>query len=338
MSDAITARIVIVAFRSDEVILECLQSLDIQTDTRFEVVVVNNDESSDFLTKLPVFKFSINILCPKVNLGFAGGCNFGAKGTKSPWLIMLNPDTRVAVDWFENIMKSALKYPNTDAWASTLIQNNNSDKLDGFGDVMSIYGVAWRGGYGQQRSLSPKEDLIIFGACGAAAAYRRSVFEEIGGFDSNYFCFLEDVDIALRLNLSKHTTRISHKSIVNHIGGSSTEPNSEFPVTQTFKNNAYLLIKNLPLHLLFLMFPLYMIFQTWVIIRNRHDGFNKARKTGRRLGIKRLRQAWNARGSVVRKPGASIFLWKRLCKSYLKLRKNDFYYINSRSDSVGKSN
>lgn len=328
MSDDLIARIIIVAYNSNDVILGCLKALDIQTDKRFEVVIVDNGFPNNPLIALPPLSFPVEIIEPNANLGFASGCNLGAKTAQTPWVIMLNPDTRVAPNWLEQLARSMAAKPEVSVWASTLLQDENPEYLDGFGDVFSIYGVAWRGGAGHSKDVTPKKDVIIFGACGAAAAYKRTIFEILGGFDAAYFCYLEDVDLALRFTLANHTTRISHKAVVKHIGGSSSKNTPSFPIIQTYRNGPYLLIKNLPILALMVIGPIYIIVQIWVIFRNRHSDFHADRKAGWLQGYKRLGEAWAARQSVQRHPKSSRYLWQKLCKSYQKLRRHDLFFID----------
>ena len=76
--------------------------------------------------------------------------------------------------------------------------------LDGTGDVYHVSGLAWRRDHGTKNALVDHEANQIFSPCGAAAFYRRDALKAVGGFDSRFFCYMEDVDLGFRLRLLGH--------------------------------------------------------------------------------------------------------------------------------------
>ncbi len=80
--------------------------------------------------------------------------------------------------------------------------DNDSSLLDGVGDVYHISGLAWRKGHGSPALGQFEKFMEIVSPCAAAALYRRHDFLEIGGFDEDYFCYMEDVDLGLRFRLA----------------------------------------------------------------------------------------------------------------------------------------
>ena len=327
---ALSARIVIVAYNSADCLQECLFALKGQTQNDFEVIIVNNDCPQNSTQNLSLPQENFHVIDAGHNLGFAAGCNLGAKGATTDWVIMLNPDTIAKENWFEMLSLAWKKSPATQSWASVQIMDHDRAKLDGFGDVFSIFGLAWRGGYGQSIDTAPKENQSIFGPCGAVAAYKRDVFETLGGFDPNYFCYLEDVDLALRLNMAGGHTKIAAKAIVYHKGGLSSVEAPKFPTFQTYKNNLYLMVKNLPLPILLVSLPFYLIIQVWIVLRNFGKGLNKTRISGFLAGIKLLPKAIRMRRSRQVQPQATFKLWRKLNKSYLSLKHQKIYiYENS---------
>lgn len=320
------ARVVIVAYNSGADLKSCVEALDQQLFKNFEVVIVDNhtpDKCVDMLGSLP---FNFQILKSEKNLGFAGGCNLGAAGAKAEWIVTLNPDTRPEPDWLEKLKASVELHSDTAFWASKLIMADCPEILDGFGDVFSIFGMAWRGGYGQAETLAPDEDVCVFGPCAAAAAYKRTAFEAVGGFDEDFFCFLEDVDLALRLNLAGYKARVSHCARVLHIGGTSTIGDPEFRYYHTYKNYSLLLIKSLPWSLIIIILPLHFVVQLWITIRNRGDGMHAARRRGQREGLKRLGLAFRNRKVVRREKFSGTKLFFRITKSYLKFKGSQLYF------------
>jgi GT2 family glycosyltransferase len=118
--------------------------------------------------------------------------------------------------------------------------------LDGAGDEYHVSGLAWRrfynhlaNGYG----LKPEE---VFGACAAAAMYRREDFLKIGGFDEDYFSYFEDVDLSFRLRLAGGRCLYVPDAIVHHVGSASTGKLSDFVVYYGHRNLVWTFFKDMP--------------------------------------------------------------------------------------------
>ncbi|MEM6554339.1 MAG: glycosyltransferase family 2 protein [Pseudomonadota bacterium] len=318
------ARIVIVAYRSANHIQACLDSLAAQTMRNFEVIVVNNDcpEDSTVDLRLPDSRFEI--INSEINLGFAGGANEGARDALTEWIITLNPDTLVHEDWLSELVAASLNSPEYDILGATLINANDRSIVDGFGDVLSIYGLCWRGGYGRSVRCLPDEDRQVFGACAASAAYRRAMFESLGGFDPDYFCYLEDMDLAFRSQISGYKCLQVRHAITYHFMGQSSKDEGEFATLQSYRNNLRLIIKNArPLMLLPMLF-LYAAFQSYSIFRNRRSPLTSTRIAGLKQSLGTTSSAWHARKHTQTQANlSSITLVRRLAwrASSLRLRR-----------------
>lgn len=288
-----------VVYRNGSEVQDTLNALALQTDPDFEIIIIDNDcpdRSTDALT-LPDERFRI---LPSVrNLGFAGGCNLGAKGANSPWLIMLNPDAQPHIDWLENIRLGITNYEAA-MFGSTQIMGQSSDLSDGFGDVWSIFGYCWRGGYGHEMASLPRTDRHVLTPCAAASVYRRDIFERVGGFDDTYFCYLEDVDLGLRMQAAGSKCIQLRQALVRHIGGSSEKPTGDYALMQSTKNTPRLIIKNAPLLLLPIMLFLFMISQIWFRYRNRDDPQSQQRWAAVKLGWSERQDHFQARRKTSR--------------------------------------
>ena len=131
--------------------------------------------------------------------------------------------------------------------------------LDGLGDVMSITGIPYRGGY-----LSPDRGQAwegeVFSPCGAAMMIDRALFQAIGGFDEAFFCYGEDVDLGYRLQLAGEPTLLVPTATIHHVGSASTGGRkSEFAVFHGSRNRFWVLFKNTPGLLLPLVVPLHLL-------------------------------------------------------------------------------
>ena len=291
----ISARIIIVAFQSGDHLQVCLDHLAEQSLGEFEVVIVNNDCPDNCTATLTLPDGRFRILDAPENLGFAGGSNLGAAGAHAPWIITLNPDAWPKPDWLERLMAAGQMYPDADMLSSTLLKSDAPNIVDGFGDAYSIFGIAWRGGHNSQAMDLPEEDMDVFGPCGAAAAYRRERFEAAHGFDSTYFCYLEDVDLAIRLRrMGSYCVQVRQAEVL-HYGSGSTGKESDFQYFQTYKNNLRMIIKTAPLALLPVQLTAYMLSQCYILFRNRNSKGAAARIKGLKEGVRGMPQAFRDR-------------------------------------------
>lgn len=232
-------RVVLVHYHAGPVLAGTLAALAGQTDGDFEAVVVDNDGSAAGCT-LPDGRF--RYLAAPANIGFAAGSNLGCRGARTPWLAMLNPDATPERDWLANLRSATARYPEAAMFGSTQLSAADPLVLDGAGDCYSVYGIAWRGGHGAPVE-SVRGDMPVFSPCGAAALYRRDVFEAAGGFAESFFCYLEDVDLAFRLNLRGEMAIQVSDARVRHVGGAETP----FARHHIVRNSIYVAVRCLPL-------------------------------------------------------------------------------------------
>jgi GT2 family glycosyltransferase len=125
--------------------------------------------------------------------------------------------------------------------ACKMVRLGDERTLDDCGDVLRRDGVCEQRGHARRddgRWDAPGE---VFGACGGAALYRRSAVREAGAFDERFFSYLEDVDLALRLQLAGWRCAYEPRAVARHAGGGSSDALSK-PVAYWTARNAVLLI------------------------------------------------------------------------------------------------
>jgi GT2 family glycosyltransferase len=167
-------RIIIVNYNSGCLLQDCVLSLVGQSTGDFECVVVDNCSSDGSADRLQLPDDRFRLLRSDANLGFAAGSNFGARGAQTPWLATLNPDTRAHPDWLAHLRTATQRYPDITMFGSIQLNAADTQMLDGCGDVLSIYGLSWRGGYGSPAANAPPWDGEVFSPCAAAALYWRA--------------------------------------------------------------------------------------------------------------------------------------------------------------------
>ena len=262
-------RVVIVNFNSGPWLRRAVQALAAQNFRDFEAVIVDNASTDESFSGLGLHDDRFSLVNAGANLGFAAGCNLGARGAATPWLAMLNPDALAAPDWLDRLAAAVERYPGVPCFGSTQILAESPHLLDGCGDNYSIFGLAWRSGHGEP--VTAGRDCRVFSPCAAAALYRRDVFEAVGGFEPSFFCYLEDVDLGFRLRLAGYEVVQVADAVVHHAGSASSGRRSAFTIGHSTRNGVWLMLRCLPMALLVLAVPLYLLSQFALMARRPQD-------------------------------------------------------------------
>lgn len=227
----------------------CLDSLRAQTFQDFEVIVADNgstDGSQDFMREYyPEFR----LLELGTNRGFTGACNAGYGVAEGELIVLLNNDTEADPGWLAAIVAAFNEHPGVGIVASKLLMFDDRQRFHAAGDYYRTDGVpgnrgVWQEDVGQYDRIEP-----VFSACGAAAAYRRIMLEQIGFLDDAFYFSCEDVDLAWRAHLAGWQVLYVPQAVVYHklkASGGSGATSSYFDG----RNFLYLIWKNYPTALL----------------------------------------------------------------------------------------
>jgi GT2 family glycosyltransferase len=253
--------VIIVNWHSEAMLAAALSAMNKQTLVPERVLIVDNGSAA----RLPVEQYKlgpISVLRMAKNEGFAKANNraiFG--GVESDWVALLNPDAVPETTWLERLMDAARHNPDVSAFGSRQIMGTDHALMDGLGDVYHVSGAAWRDGHGETDGRHGTGPTEIFAACAAAALYKRDAFIEAGGFDEDFFCYFEDVDLGFRLRLLGYRTMLVPDALVYHIGGATSGgQQSDFAVYHGQRNLVWSYIKNMPWPYFWLYLPQHLLF------------------------------------------------------------------------------
>jgi N-acetylglucosaminyl-diphospho-decaprenol L-rhamnosyltransferase len=224
--------VVVVTYRSGEVIGEFLDSLAKATTRPYEVVVVDNSPTVDAGTAAAAKRPEVRLYRPGRNLGYGTAVNRGAQGSRAPWLLVSNADICLRPGALDDLLDAAARWPRAGALGPAIV-NPGGVLYPSARDLPSLgRGIGhallgwcwptnpWTVSYRRERG-APREGTVGW-LSGACQAVRREAFEAVGGFDESYFMFMEDVDLDRRLGLAGWQIVYVPGAVVSHLGGHST--------------------------------------------------------------------------------------------------------------------
>ena len=221
-----------------------LGELDWPAD-RLEIIVVENASGDDSAARIAAAAPHVKLVESKKNLGFAGGCNLGVKKSRGEIIALLNNDARPDSGWVREAVRRFEESPRIGAVASRVL-DWDGEKVDFIEAGLTWFGMGYKPHTGQAiPNLPDVAHDVLFGT-GSAMFVRRSVYEELGGFDERYFMFFEDVDLGWRLNLKGYRYAYEPASLAYHKHHASMEKLGAYKETYLIERNAlFTLYKNL---------------------------------------------------------------------------------------------
>jgi len=252
--------VVIVNFNGGNLIDRCLESVGAQTVRDFRTIVVDNASSDGSAIGLEARHPGVQVLRSPVNLGFAGGNNLALRETRNDdWVVLLNPDAVAAPDWLERLLAAAQANPAFSMFGCRMYADQGRQLLDGVGDAYHVSGLPWRIGHGAPAAGQHGMPREIFGPSAAAAMYRLDLIDSTGGFDEDFFCYVEDVDLAFRARLLGHRALYVPDAIVVHEGSGIVGRHSDFQLYHGHRNLVWTFLRDMPLPLLLVYLPAHIV-------------------------------------------------------------------------------
>ena len=294
--------VVIVNWNGDRFLERCLSALLAQTVAPHEIILVDNassDASIDIVQRFP----SVRLLGQNENLGFARGNNLAieAAAAESQWIALLNPDAFVEPCWLETLLLAVRDYPAFDVFGSKLVNAADPAVLDGAGDAYHVSGRVWRISRGEQMSFISEQVREVFSPCAAAALYRRKALLEVGGFDEDFFCYVEDVDLGFRLRLAGYCCLYVPSSVAHHVGSGTTGgQHSDFATYHGHRNLVWTYVKNMPAVLFWTFLPLHLAMNLAALLVVTLRGQGAVIFRAKRDAVLGLPKMWKKRRQVQR--------------------------------------
>lgn len=315
--------VIVVNFNGGAMLLRCLESIRTQSLQPSRVIVIDNASSDGSAVAAAKTFPEFTIMTFTKNCGFAAANNYAAKiADDCEWLALLNPDAYAAQSWLEKLFDAALCSSEFSAFGTRMLMDDDPSLLDGVGDVYHISGLAWRKGHSTSASGRFEKPMEIASPCAAAALYRRHDFLVVGGFDEDYFCYMEDVDLGLRFRLFGLRCLYVSDAVVRHTGSALTGKHSDFSIYHGHRNLVWTYIKNMPRALFLVLLPVHLAMNIvaiiWFVLQGQGRVILRA-KWDALCGIPKM---WRKRQYIQKNRVASISeIWYLLNKSLLPDRR-----------------
>jgi len=240
------ASVIIPTYNGERLLVPCLEALRAQEYPRecWEIIVVDDASRDGTRARLASEYPEVQVVVLPTNRGLAAACNAGAAVARGEALVMLNNDTEVEPGWLAALLEPLAADPTVGAVAAKMLLFDRRDILHSAGDLYGRDGIPRNRGVWERDVGQYDADVRVFGGCGGAVAYRRTAWEEVGGFDEQLFMYLEDVDLAWRLRLLGWEARFAPRArVYHHLSASGGGTLASF---YTGRNTLWVLARDVP--------------------------------------------------------------------------------------------
>jgi len=299
--------VVILNYNGRAYLEQFLPSVMASTYPNMHIVVADNDSTDDsvaFLSRFP----RIRVIRLSKNHGFAKGYNEALKDVRADYYVLLNSDVEVSPGWIEPVLDLMEKDRGIAACQPKIRsfrQKHMFEYAGACGGWIDRLGYPFSRGRvfehieidnGQYDEPGP-----CFWASGAAMFIRADRFHAMGGFDEHFFAHQEEIDLCWRLQLTGSLVFVQPKSVVYHVGGGTLPRGNSLKTFLNFRNNLWMLYKNLPWSKIIWLMPLRMgldALAAWKALLGGDPGYFKAVARAHVqaiVGLRKLRRTQSVR-------------------------------------------
>lgn len=228
--------IIILSYNASELLKTCLTSVYRHSDPRETEVIVVDNASQDNNVEVVKKNFSkVTLIENTSNVGFAKGCNLGAKYAKGDYFLFLNSDAEFLQNPLPEMVKTFEEFPHAGI-VGGLLYNPNGSLQRSFGKFYTLERVGVMLFGGDSAELKRYHSTTISETdwvSGGFMMIRKDVFEKVNGFNESYFMYIEDMDLCYRVKKLGFQVLINPRVSVKHLGQGSS--NKTFAIVHIYK-------------------------------------------------------------------------------------------------------
>jgi len=246
--------IIIVNWNGREHLEDCFTSLNKQTYTPLELILIDNasvDGSVEYVKDcFPMVTVFVN---PK-NIGFGSAVNRGVEQAKGEYVLFLNNDLYLDEGCVEK-MVDMIEDEKIGAVIPKILYFQERNRINSFGNLINYLGLACPKYIDEEdRPQMQVEET----ACGGILLVKREIFKQVGGFDRDFFMYHEDHDLSWRIRLLGKKLMVNPEAVMYHKYHFSKNPKKFY---YSEKNRLQLLLKNYQAKTLLLIFPVFILIE-----------------------------------------------------------------------------
>jgi GT2 family glycosyltransferase len=250
---------IVVNWNGGAMLRDALGSLLAQTWPALEVILVDNastDGSADQAARC--FGDRLTIIRNTKNEGFARANNRGFEAARGEWIFLLNSDAVCDPDAIAELMRFVADKANVGQLACRVVRADQPNFYDSAGLLLYPDGVSRPRGWQEKDQGQYDRPEEVLAPHGCACALRKAMLERIGGFDEDFFCYFEDLDLGVRGQLAGWKCWYVPTARVRHRKSTTSGNYSVFKAYHVERNRLYCLWKWMPRYLVFVA-PLFTL-------------------------------------------------------------------------------
>ena len=229
--------VIIVSYNTRDLTIKAIETLyETTKDTQFHTVVYDNDSSDGSAEAIAKAFPQVEVIASNDNIGFAKANNVVAASATSEWLLLLNPDTECHTGAVDNLLAFSKAHPNAGITGGRTTFPDGSlnvascwqritpwsafCKASGLASIFhnsTFFNPEGIGGW--KRDSVREVDIVV----GCFLMIRRSLWNELGGFDLRYFMYGEEADLCLRAQDKGYTPMITPDAEIMHLVGAASK-------------------------------------------------------------------------------------------------------------------
>jgi N-acetylglucosaminyl-diphospho-decaprenol L-rhamnosyltransferase len=242
--------VVIVSYRSRDLLARCLDSLRAHPPSGpLKVVVVDNASGDGTAALVRASYPEVDLIAADTNLGFAAATNLGAARGDAPYLLALNPDTALTDGALDTVLAAIEVHPQVAVAGPRLLRPDGSlDHASKRSFPTPLSALGHFTGLGRRPGATGRlaayrapevESGPVDAVNGAFMLIRRSAFAQVGGFDEGYWMYMEDLDLSYTLAERGWGTWYEPTATVLHVKGGTTGGERSVRLNLAFHRGMY---------------------------------------------------------------------------------------------------
>lgn len=246
--------IVILNWNGKHFLERFLQLLINRTPEEYAQIIVADNGSTDGSVEYLRHHFpGLRLIVFPENNGYTGGYNRALGQIEAPYYVLLNSDVEVLEGWLPPLVRAMDNHPEIGVCMPRILswtKPSHFEYAGACGGFIDRYGFPFCRG----RILSHIEEdkgqynnpIPVFWASGTCMMVRSELFHRLGGLDNAFFAHMEEIDFCWRVQWAGSQVWVIPQSAILHVGGGTLPNNSPRKLFLNYRNNLYMLYKNLP--------------------------------------------------------------------------------------------